>query len=138
MKLRLHRIRTDSSHILSLDIPDEYQNWYAMLVRKGAKIGDWYDVDIALPRRHRTTGDKSQNHRLNGFIQQICVDTGNEFDMVKMLVKMRAISRGYPFVTLKTGDRFPKSESESSVQECAMLIEEVEQMAAEEGIALIE
>ena len=94
-------------------------------------------VHISTPRRARTTGAGSQSHHINGHIQQICIATGNDFDMVKTVVKMRAISRGYPFKTLR-GVVIPQSEADASIEECALLIDEVHQLAAEEGIALVE
>jgi hypothetical protein len=108
-------------------------------VEKSNRLHSGYArVRLLHPGRPRSTGEKSQNHRLNGFIQQICVETGNDFDQVKMEIKFRAINRGYPFQTLSTGDRLPKSESESTVEECSLLIQEVEQLAAELNIRLKE
>jgi hypothetical protein len=109
-----------------------------LIEKSAAKNNGYVRIKISLPGRPRTTGEKSQNHRLNGFIQQICMSTGNDFDMIKVLIKMRAIDKGYPFLTLPTGDRYPKSESFSTVEECSLLIAETEQLAAEEGIRLKE
>jgi len=133
--LKAQRIRTGSAEVFSCEIPKLYIETYKEIIRKNP---EQVYVMIAPVKKRRSTGDQSQNHRLNGFIQQICVSTGNEFDMIKMLVKLRAIDKGYPFQTLPTGDRFPQSENESTVQECAILITEVEQLAAEEGVALQE
>lgn len=91
-----------------------------------------------LTRRPRTTGPRSQCNRLNGFVQQVAMDTGDDFDSVKAHVKHLAISRGYPFVTTKWGEVVPKSEAKATVEESALLIETVEQVAAELGIALRE
>ena len=88
--------------------------------------------------RPRTTGPKSQNRRLNGFCQQIAVETGESFDTVKMHVKVEAISRGYPYRTSRWGDTVPQAEAAASVEECTMLIEQVQQLAAELGIILRE
>lgn len=88
--------------------------------------------------RPRTTGPRSQNRRLNGFIQQVAEDTGDDFDSVKMHVKRMAISRGYPFKTNRWGEVVPKSERRSTVEECALLIDTVQQVAAELGIVLRE
>lgn len=122
-----------STSPFSVDVPAGY----AAAVHDLAERHDTAMVRILAPRRRRTTGERSQNHRLNGFIQQICVATFNDFQAVKEVVKMRAISRGYPFKTFR-GITVPQSEADSSTVECAMLIAEVEQLAAEEGITLVE
>ena len=102
-----------------------------------AERHDYVTIRVSAPRKPRTTGYRSQNHRLNGFIQQICVATGNDFGAVKDVVKLRAISRGYPFTTFK-GITVPQSEADCSTIECGLLIDEVEALAAEEGIVLRE
>lgn len=138
MKIRMRRMKTGSPNTVMFQIPDNAIEWYKSLVKRGNAMGDWYDVTIALPKRTRSTGYKSQNHHLNGHCTQIAVQTGNEFDYVKMWVKCRAIDMGYPFETLKTGDRFPRSESLASVGDCAILIESAHMLAAELGIDLVE
>jgi hypothetical protein len=75
---------------------------------------------------------------LNGFVQQVCVSTGDDFDSVKAHVKHLAISRGYPFKTTRWGEVVPKSEGKATVEEAVMLIETVEQVAAELQIVLRE
>ena len=138
MKLDLpkaERIRTGDSGIFSCRIPAQYVEAYKAIIYKSP---EQVHVTIQLVRKLRSTWYLSQNHRLNGFIQQVCMSTGNEFDMIKMTVKLRAIDKGYPFVTLPTGDRYPQSESNASVSECAILIQEIEQLAAEESIVLQE
>jgi hypothetical protein len=133
--LRAKRIRTGSSEVFSCEIPRQYMEMYkAILLKSPERV----KITIEPATKRRSTGEHSQNHRLNGFIQQICNSTGNDFDMIKMVVKLRAIDKGYPFETLLTGDRFPKSERESTISECSILIQEVEQLAAEEGIVLVE
>ena len=95
-------------------------------------------VTITRPFRARTTGEKSQNHAINGWCQQIAMETGNDFQAVKMYVKTRAIAQGYPFRTLPNGEPWPISESDSSTEQCAILIDVAHQVAAEWGVALIE
>lgn len=117
---------------LTIEVPAGMRKAVAYEAAKG-----WATVKLSRPRRPRTTGWHSQSHHLNGHIQQICVETGNDFDAVKSVVKMRAISRGYPFHTFQ-GIAIPQSEAQSSVEECALLIDEVHQLAAELGISLRE
>ena len=91
--------------------------------------GKWY--------RRRTTGWKSQNHHINGHVQQICIETGQDFETVKMMVKYQAVSAGYPFVTYHNYT-IPKSEALCNTQEAAMLIEAAHVIAAELSIILKE
>jgi len=95
-------------------------------------------VKLGKPRKPRTTGELSQNHHLNGDIAQIAVETGDEFDDVKMEIKRRAIKRGYPFRTDSFGNVVPQSEADCSTTECAMLIEEAHDVAAFLNIKLRE
>lgn len=125
--------RVLSTAPLTIDAPD----WVRGEIHNLAERYDALAFKASSPRRKRTTGERSQNHRLNGFIQQICVETGNDFRAVKEVVKLRAIGRGYPFKTFH-GVTVPQSEADCSTVECSLLIEEVEQLAAEEGIVLRE
>jgi len=88
--------------------------------------------------RRRTTGRHSQNHRINGFIQQICAATGNTFGPMKEYCKELALSRGYPFETLPNGKAMPKSEADLTTIEAALLIDTIEQVASDLGIHLKE
>lgn len=82
------------------------------------------------PDRMRTTWPQSQNHHLNGHIQQICQETGDDFEDMKRNIKQRAIKRGYPFKTNSFGEVVAKRERDATVQECALLIDEVHEVAA--------
>lgn len=95
-------------------------------------------VKLGKPRKPRTTGEYSQSHHLNGHVQQIAAETGDEFDDVKMEIKRRAIKRGYPFRTDSFGNVVPQSEADCSTVECAMLIEEAHDVAAFLNIKLKE
>lgn len=102
-------------------------------------------VSVELEKKIRSTGANSQNHHLNGHIQQICEVTGNDFNDIKNYVKMQSLKRGYPVkfangaprLSFK-GDPIPISESDSSSVECGYLIEEVHILASELGIELRE
>jgi len=125
--------RVLSTSPFSVDVPAGYGPALQSLALKHGIL----TVRVSEVRKRRTTGERSQNHRLNGFIQQICVETGNDFHAVKEVVKLRAISRGYPFDTFN-GVTIPRSEADSSTVECSLLIAEVEQLAAELEIRLVE
>jgi hypothetical protein len=94
-------------------------------------------MSYGLPRRLRTTGEKSQNHRINGFIQQIAESTGQDFDSIKIYCKGEAMARGYPFDTIK-GKVIPWSETRIDTIQAGYLIDSIEQLAAEMGIVLKE
>jgi hypothetical protein len=103
-----------------------------------SKHNDYAQVTIKTPRKPRTTGFKSQNHHLNGHIVQICNHTGNSYSAIKDYIKLRAVEElGYPYEIIK-GKLIPKPESDSSTEECALLIEATHIVAAEEGIILRE
>ena len=108
------------------------------LATKADKHGGTVSYAITLPRRPRTTGERSQNHRINGHCQQIAMETGCSFGAVKMHMKRLAIDRGYPFDTLPDGTVAPKSEADVTVEEATYLIETINQFAGEYGIELRE
>jgi len=102
------------------------------------KDADYVSVTLRRPRKPRTTGPKSQNHHLNGHILQLCQETGNDYDSVKNAVKMLAVTQlGYPYVEI-AGQIVPKKESDSSTEECALLIEATHLVAADLGLILRE
>ena len=102
------------------------------------KHNDYVLVTMQPPKRPRTTGKESQNHHLNGHIMQICNETGNSYDVIKYCVKMIAVEQmGYPYKTI-AGHIVPQPESESSTDECALLIEAAHILAAQLSIILQE
>jgi len=112
--------------------------WHTVKLVESSKRGPWFRLVLGPVRRIRTTGERSQNHRINGFIQQLCMHTGMEFDVLKFWLKKQAIRRGYPFDTDPSGDAVPWSESRISVEEAVFLNDEIEQYAAEIGCTLRE
>ena len=102
------------------------------------KHNDYVLVTLQPPKRPRTTGKDSQNHHLNGHIMQICNATGQDYDTIKYCVKMIAVEQmGYPYKTI-AGHIVPQPESESSTDECALLIEAAHILAAQLSIILQE
>lgn len=105
-------------------------------------------ITIEKPFRPRTTGYKSQNHALNGFIQQICMETGQDFATTKNYIKKMAIDMGYPIKTRKLpngcvedmldwyGNPIGISEKDASIQDCSLLIECAVMLATDLGIRL--
>lgn len=102
------------------------------------KHNDYVLVTLQPPKKPRTTGEGSQNHHLNGHIMQICNETCNSYAAVKDEVKRIAVeTMGYPY-EIVNGHIHPKGESDSSTDECALLIEATHVLAADLGIILQE
>lgn len=118
-------------------IPDFAKDGWALYLEDNGNKN--YDrLDIRVPSRPRTTGKFSQNHRINGFIQQICKQKGLDFNVMKYYFKKKAISRGYPAKTDPEGEFIPDSEATINTVQASYLIETIEQFSAENGIHLIE
>lgn len=102
------------------------------------KNNDYVCVSLDTPRRPRTTGPKSQNHKLNGMLMQICQETGNDYDTVKYCAKMIAVEElGYPFKVI-ADHILPQGERACSTEECAKLIEATYILGAQLGIVFRE
>lgn len=123
-------------------VPPENAAARANIKRELAKCRNKHNgfvlVTFQPPKRPRTTGENSQNHHLNGHIMQICAETGNAYDVIKYCVKMIAVEQmSYPYKTI-AGHIVPQPESESSTDECALLIEAAHILAAQLSIILQE
>ena len=103
------------------------------------KYNDYYRITIAPPYKKRTTGNRSQNHCINGWIQIIASETGNDFHYLKYILKCKAITRGYPIkhdddgkelIDIE-GNPIPESEANINTVQAGYLIEEIQQLAAE-------
>jgi len=102
-----------------------------------AKLPGYVRVQLTKPGKPRTTGPGSQSHHLNGHVQQIAIETGNDFEAVKLAAKHEAISMGYPFRTI--GHQVvPYSETELTTEQAGILIEALHRLAAELDIRLRE
>jgi hypothetical protein len=116
---------------LDITFPDSYMDaLFALQEKMDKKRVTQVYVKLGMPRKPRTTGDQSQSHHLNGHIQQIAQYTGDDFDDVKMEIKRRAISKGYPFRTDSFGNVVPESEANSSTVECGYLIDTAHEVAS--------
>ena len=97
-------------------------------------------VDLSKIRKKRSTGEKSQNHHLNGHIGDIMkacgMTTKKEYDQVKTEIKRIAhYTFGYP--ADKTGHFF-LSEAEANSEQCSWLIEAAHLLASDLGVILTE
>ncbi len=139
MKLRIPAIKLNDSNLSKLMeiFPERYiSRLYKVISFCNKNRGGFLSITIDEPFKSRTTGDKSQNHCINGWISFLCQETGEDFSVLKTEVKMRAIKRGYKFRTDIFGNVQPMSETEISTKEAGYLIEEIEQIASELGILL--
>jgi len=116
--------------LLGLIIPDDAKiAYHHMLDHCIERHGGFVSVIVHPPRKPRTTGEKSQSHHFNGHVVQIAQEIGEDFDVVKMEIKRRAIKRGYPTRTTKFKELIPISESEASTVECSYLIDQAHEVA---------
>lgn len=137
MKMRPVTIERGS---LAIVLPKPLRAELEQLYRKAdEKFNGHITVTIETPRKPRSTGAGSQSRHFNGHVQQIAQFTGMPFEVVKMELKHRAIKRGYPILYKQDGnpqlDLWGRvmgiSEADSSTEECAYLIEEAHELAAE-------
>lgn len=131
-------VYSDISKQVMLEPQQDFQAAYYFFDRLTVKKIFQVRAIISKPRKARTTGEKSQNHHLNGHVQQIARETGNSFDVVKAYIKREAVGQGYPFETLPSGDIMPISEADTDTSACAIAIDTAHRIAAEWGINLIE
>jgi len=131
----MERALTGEKDRIAFKIPDPLR--HGLFIFFSNSRTNFFRVQISHPRRPRTTGEKSQNHHINGHIQQIALETGNDFETVKTYVKKQAVSMGYPFDSFQ-GDIIPWSERRIDRQQAAILIEACHRLAAELGIFLTE
>lgn len=97
-------------------------------------------IDFQKMRKKRSTGERSQNHHLNGHIGDIMkacgMTTKKEYDQVKTEIKRIAhFTFGYP--ADRTGHFF-LSEAEANSEQCAWLIEAAHLLASDLGVILTE
>lgn len=138
------RIKTGTLEITSFYVPRIYQAEYRELVLKSP---DQLDLELSLHKKMRSIGPYSQGNHFNGHVQQICAETGNEFNDVKLYIKKQAMKRGLRYKTRDSGEiiyslidlePMPISEAEMTSEECSWCIEEAHILAAELGITLHE
>jgi len=126
------RLKTESKSYLAYEIPDFVRDYYWMFVTQQDEKNIHYEkLKITKPFKPRSTGKHSQNHHANGHVQQLCVQTGIDFEVMKYYTKKLAISRGYPFDTAPDGAVIPWSETRIDTTQCGYWIEAIHQFAAE-------
>lgn len=128
-------IKKDGSHITFQINKQDYPLFDFFLDNAQSRF---VHLEISTPFRPRSTGWKSQNHHINGHIQQLAPIMGYSFDELKMWLKREAMSRGWPSKKDPRGNPIPISEADASIEDAAVLIETIHQIAAEFNIRLKE
>jgi hypothetical protein len=123
---------------LIVSLGDRFEE-FAHLAEKAKKTrGGYLSFDADLPKKIRSTGERSQNHHLNGHVGQLAAAAQISTATMKQYVKtMAALELGYPTEAID-GKAFPKSEAEATVEECILLIDMCHAIAAKNGWALYE
>jgi hypothetical protein len=130
-----------------IKIPDNIRPHYNEMIKFcKEKRGGYISLSLAPPRKPRSTGKGSQNHAINGWCQQISMETGNSFDDVKKYCKQVAVSMGYPILEDINGSAIVDfwgntngiSEADASIEEASVLIKAIKQIADELSITLID
>lgn len=130
---------------LALIVPRMFSEQLSDIYKQADRSdGGYVNICISTVRKPRSTGWKSQNHAINGFVQQIANETGEDFGVIKMHCKRKALTRGYPLMERDgaiiysqiTGEAIPESESNISTIEAGYLIDEIQQLSSELGIVL--
>jgi len=114
-----------------IKIPDEYRQSFDNMIKYcNEKRGGYMRLVLSPPFKHRSTGERSQNHHINGHCQQIANETGEDFDVIKLHAKRMAIKRGYPVKVNIFGETVPLSETEIDTEQAGYLIEALHEIAA--------
>lgn len=133
------RVINPNQCIASWELPhhirEVYDYWTKQQIAKGINFDK---LVIKKPFKARSTGLKSQNHHANGHVQQLCIQTGHDFEVMKYYTKKLAISRGFPFDTAPDGSVVPWSETRIDMEQCGYWIEAIHQFAGENDIRLRE
>ena len=117
--------------------------WSARKPKEGLP---YLSIKLSIPRKPRSTGEKSQNNCIHGYATQIANYTGDYTDRIKHIAKIRAFRRGYPpkrdqqgnIMTGIDGEPIPESTANISTVEAGYLIDELIHIAAEIDLKLEE
>lgn len=120
-------------------IPDKFKPlFHEVLDFCNKNRGGYARIIVQPPVKRRTTGEKSQSHHINGHVQQIASEIGEDFSVVKMEAKRKAISRGYPYREDAFGNVQPLSETAIDTEQAGYLIDALHEIAAFLNVALTE
>ena len=118
------RLETGSLAFTAYEIPVFVRDYYWYLVNELLDRGiKYHKLRVSAPFKPRSTGEKSQNHAINGYCQQIAMELGYDFDTIKNTMKRGAVSMGYPFDTAPDDEIEPWSERRIDTDQAGHLIE---------------
>lgn len=102
------------------------------------KNNGYVAVTLDKPRKPRTTGEGSQNNLFWELCTKIANEVGDDSDGMRDTengIKMRALSRGYPFrVNKLTGEKVPESMTKVDTVQMSYLIDTAYQICSELNI----
>lgn len=138
----LKRRKTGNQNILSFEIPPTQTDvvWNHIL-QVEEKTNGYHRVRLGKPSQPRSTGYRSQNHRIRGH----CKDISDQIKykewnpgMVHDLMKLKAVETG-GYRYMKFGNYIlPFSEADINKEEANLLIEIIQQFADERSFWLTE
>ena len=135
---RVKRLRSGSPYVMSFEVPkDRAEEWKALIKQGNEKTGDVYTLEVVPYEEKRSTGPYSQNHHINGHIQQLAAAQNVTCAVMKRYVKIRAAEMGYPSEVWRGVVEF-KSEAKATVEEARLLIDAAHLIASEYGLTLYE
>lgn len=108
-----------------------------VLDRCWEKSNGFVSITIDRPYKPRTTGEKSQNNLFWKIATIISNETGEDVKEIERQLKMKAISKGYPYhVSKVTGEPVPESMTTINTVEMSYLIDTAYEVCAFLGIVL--
>ncbi|MCH8476359.1 MAG: hypothetical protein LAT56_00235 [Wenzhouxiangella sp.] len=129
-----------------VDLPEDVRQSVELFIQDSKdKRGGYAHIEIAKPKRPRTTGYRSQNSRFRGH----CEDLANQItepdgtpvytaDMIALALKRMASEEGYPWRLGIDGVREPHSTSEVTLEEMKILLDVQQRYADEHSFYLTE
>ena len=124
---------------LTFVIPNQYADSITAIIKLCMdKHNDYCYLKFGVPRKPRTTGERSQNTHIHGHATQLAAETGDDKEYYLLRAKERAISKGYPYHVDAFGKCCPESETEIDTVQAAALIDQLHEDAAFLGVTLKE
>ena len=101
------------------------------------KYSSYMTIDINKPYKSRTTGEGSQNNLFWKLVDYIIKETGEDAKETENALKLKAISKGYPYHINKiTGQPVPESMTKVNTVEMSYLIDTAYEVIAFLGIVI--
>lgn len=140
MKLVTKQVLSEDCLIIELP-PEPYKSKLVQVLEKcNKKCNGYVSIDIERPYKSRTTGEGSQNNLFWILCTKIANEVGDDsrgMEDTENGIKMRALSRGYPYHISKiTGEKIPSSMTTVNTVEMSYLIDTAYEICAELDISL--